>query len=118
MLLLLLYSYDKTTELRLSTEHHGGQYHRSGLGVSQPKPFVYTLSDETHLLFSRKERWIFNNHGSVLDMVTECSIDICYSKQAAMLRITHVLLVGGGRMWRTVEIVMLCIPHGTYTVGC
>jgi len=42
------------------------------LGVSQPKPFVYKIfiyeSDtEIWLLFTRKERWIFNSNNYPLD---------------------------------------------------
>ena len=32
-----------------------------GWGVSQPKPFIYTLPAEIRLLLMRRERWILGN---------------------------------------------------------
>jgi len=36
------------------------------LGVSQPKPFVYTPPAEIRLLLTKREWWICNNHGVTL----------------------------------------------------
>jgi len=39
------------------------------LGVSQPKPFVYTsVTDEIRQLLTRRERWIFNNLGVIVTL--------------------------------------------------
>jgi len=39
------------------------------LGVSQPKPFVYASPAEIRLLLTKRERWIFNNHGVILTLI-------------------------------------------------
>jgi len=49
-------------------EHHMRQYHRSRLGVSQPKPFVDASPLTTWLLFSRRKRWILDNRGVILTL--------------------------------------------------
>ena len=39
------------------------------LVVGQPKPFAYTSPAEIRLLLIKRERWIFYNHGVILNLI-------------------------------------------------